>query len=96
VTPTEAQINSACMSYRHDYGLLTGDERKMVRFQALEWLRAWQKEGIGADRDEIIERCAAVIDQCNREGPYHAIAAAPRIRALKSSAVPSDQCGGGA
>lgn len=83
--PTEAQINSACLSYRHDYGLLNEEERKMVRFQAVEWLNAWLKEGIGCDSNEVIERCAAVVDQCNREGPYQAIAAAPRIRALKSS-----------
>ena len=37
-----------------------------------------------AERDEIIEQCAAVVDQCNREGPYMAIGAARRIRALKS------------
>jgi hypothetical protein len=35
------------------------------------------------ERNAIIERCAAVVDQCNREGPYQAIAAARRIRALK-------------
>ena len=30
-----------------------------------------------------IERAAEVVDQCNREGPYNAIGAAARIRALK-------------
>lgn len=30
-----------------------------------------------------IERAAEVVDQCNREGPYNAIGAAKRIRALK-------------
>jgi len=90
--PTEAQINSACLSYRHDYGLLPPDLRAQTRFKALEWLRAWQKEGFGCDRDEVIERCAAVVDQCNREGPYEAIASAKRIRALKSAAIRS---GGG-
>lgn len=82
--PTNKQVDSACLSYRHDFGLLTEDERKQVRFEAREWLRAWLKEGIGCDRNEVIERCAAVVDQCNREGPYQAIAAAPRIRALKA------------
>ena len=91
--PTEAQINSACLSYRHDYGLMLEPDRARLRFQALEWLRAWQKEGAGSDADEVIERCAAVVDQANREGPYQAIAAASRIRALKSSAVPSDHRG---
>lgn len=30
-----------------------------------------------------IERAAEVVDQCNKEGPYNAIGAAARIRALK-------------
>jgi hypothetical protein len=85
--PTEAQINSACLSFRHDYGLLDDHDRERLRFVAVEWLRAWQKEGFGCDRDEVIERCAAVVDQCNREGPYEAIASAKRIRALKSAAI---------
>lgn len=29
-----------------------------------------------------IERAAAVVDQCNKEGPYNAIGAASRIRSL--------------
>ncbi|MGB3042512.1 MAG: hypothetical protein WBB98_04940 [Xanthobacteraceae bacterium] len=85
--PADAQINSACLSFRHDYGLLDDHDRERLRFVAIEWLRAWQKEGFGCDRDEVIERCAAVVDQCNREGPYEAIASAKRIRALKSAAI---------
>lgn len=81
--PTEAEVNSVCLSYRHDFGLLTGSHRSLVQFTAREWLIAWRKEGFGCDRDEVIEECARIIDQCNREGPYQAIAAAPRIRALK-------------
>jgi NTP pyrophosphatase (non-canonical NTP hydrolase) len=42
--PTDAQINSACMSFRHDFGLLSADERAKVRFEAREWLRAWLYE----------------------------------------------------
>jgi hypothetical protein len=30
-----------------------------------------------------IERAAEVVDRCNREGPYNAIGAAKRIRALQ-------------
>ena len=30
-----------------------------------------------------IERAADVVDQCNKEGPYNAIGAAKRIRALR-------------
>jgi len=73
------------MSFRHDYGILSETDRVKLRFEACEWLIAWLQEGIGCDRDEVIERCAAVVDQCNREGPYNAIAAAPRIRALKNN-----------
>lgn len=83
--PTDAQVRSACLSYRHDYGLLPPETRTRVQFEAREWLHAWLKEGIGADRNEVIEMCARVVDQANREGPYHAIAAASRIRALKST-----------
>ena len=34
-------------------------------------------------RSEALEEAAKVVDQCNREGPYNAIGAAKRIRALK-------------
>jgi hypothetical protein len=34
-----------------------------------------------------IERAAQVVDQCNTEGPYNAIGAAKRIRALEVKAV---------
>ena len=44
--PTAKQITSACLSYRHDYGVLSPEEQKMVRFEAVEWLRAWQKEEV--------------------------------------------------
>jgi len=83
--PTEAQVRSACLSYRHDFGLLTVAEAAVVKSEAREWLRAWQKEGAGANRNEIIEQCARVVDQANREGPYQAIAAASRIRSLSDA-----------
>lgn len=87
---TDAQVNSACMSYRHDFGLMSPDKREKLRFEAREWLHAWLKEGIGCDRNEVIERCAAVVDQANREGPYQAIAAASRIRALRNPPAQPD------
>lgn len=37
-----------------------------------------------SERNEIIEQCAKIVDDCNREGPYMAIGAAKRIRALKT------------
>lgn len=32
--------NDICLSYRHDYGLLSEEEKKSVKFQLEEWLRA--------------------------------------------------------
>ena len=41
--PTQSEVYSACLSFRHDFGLLAGDEREAVRLDALEWRRAWMK-----------------------------------------------------
>lgn len=42
--PTEKQIDSACLSFRHDFGLMNDREKQKLRFQAREWLIAWMKE----------------------------------------------------
>jgi hypothetical protein len=42
--PTFAQIESACYSYRHDFGLLPKEEQDRVRASARYWLEAWLKE----------------------------------------------------
>lgn len=39
-----------------------------------------------AQWNEALEAAARVVDQCNHEGPYNAIGAASRIRALKNHA----------
>ena len=44
--PTDEQIASACLSFRHDYGLLTEVEQACLECSAVEWLRAWRKEGL--------------------------------------------------
>jgi len=44
--PSAAQLHSACLSYRHDYGVMSEEARKSLQFTALEWFRAWQKEGV--------------------------------------------------
>jgi len=44
VKPTDAQINSACLSYRHDFGLMDKRDQDNLRFNANEWFLAWQKE----------------------------------------------------
>jgi len=40
---TKEIISSACMYYRHDFGLLRGDEREHTIFEAREWIYAWAK-----------------------------------------------------
>lgn len=44
VVPTDAQVASACLSYRHDFGLLDEVNRAAMMWQAKEWLHAWRKE----------------------------------------------------
>jgi hypothetical protein len=39
----ETVVGAACMCFRHDYGLMTPEERKALEYEAKEWLRAWQK-----------------------------------------------------
>ena len=33
-------IDNVCLSYRHDFGLLSKDKQKKVRFECKEWMRA--------------------------------------------------------
>ncbi len=42
--PTLAQVESVCLSFRHDYGLMDDEAKKSLQFQATEWLHAWLKE----------------------------------------------------
>ena len=43
-TPTDGEIDDACLSFRHDYGLIEDEEtRNSIRFEAKEWLHAWRK-----------------------------------------------------
>lgn len=41
--PTADQVDSACLSYRHDFGLLSEKDQDRLRFEAKEWLLAWRK-----------------------------------------------------
>lgn len=42
--PTDAEIASACMSYRHDFGILEEAQREAIKRTAREWLRVWKRE----------------------------------------------------
>lgn len=53
VKPTDAQVASACMSYRHDFGLMDVEQRERLMFTAREWLHAWQKEIAALDPQPV-------------------------------------------
>lgn len=38
---TDSDYVSACVSYRHDFGLMTQEQREKLMFQAREWARAF-------------------------------------------------------
>ena len=38
---TERDLASACLSYRHDFGLMDETDRGLLMFQAREWARAF-------------------------------------------------------
>lgn len=42
-TPTQEQTASACLSYRHDFGLLPASDREALMRTAQSWLEAWLK-----------------------------------------------------
>ena len=50
--------------------------------ESVETIRLDLERAYALGHEFGIERAAEVVDQCNREGPYNAIAAASRIRAL--------------
>lgn len=37
-------INEVCMSYRHDFGLLSEKEKELVRFECLRWIQLINSE----------------------------------------------------
>lgn len=60
---TRSQIDSACMSYRHDFGLLEAEKRNSLRNDARHWLEAWMKEGLIFD----VEGKQQEIDKLRKE-----------------------------
>lgn len=44
--PTPQQVEAACLSFRHDYGIMTEKERYYLQCEAVYWLRAWQSAGV--------------------------------------------------
>ena len=53
-SPTQSEIDSACLSYRHDYGLMAEADKQLLRCEAMDWLEAWKKAGVAKlERDEV-------------------------------------------
>ena len=42
--PTDAAIDLACVSYRHDFWVIPTVEQNDLRRQAADWHRAWNRE----------------------------------------------------
>ena len=88
IEPTQEQVNSACLSYRHDYGLLSEGAQKTVQYEAREWLHAWRKEGLGLaqqpGREKIMETLTALVNdgQVGFLSVRHAYKIADAIAAL--------------
>ena len=38
----ESFVDSICLTYRHDFGLLREEEKNKVRFECREWLHAFE------------------------------------------------------
>ncbi len=56
MTPTPAQIDSACLSFRHDFGLLSKEQQDTLRLEAKYWLEAWDKElHLSSTRKALVE-----------------------------------------
>jgi hypothetical protein len=45
-TPTVQQLNDACLTHVHNFGLLDAATQEAYRCHALEWFRVWQKVGV--------------------------------------------------
>ena len=42
-TLTAYELNDACLSYRHDFGLMTEAERESLRREAADWWRCFER-----------------------------------------------------
>lgn len=43
IKPSYQDIEQACFYYRHDFSLLTSEQQAELRYEAKEWLHAWEK-----------------------------------------------------
>lgn len=48
--PTDRQVDSACMAYRHDFGSLPSETKNHIRVAARRWGHAW-RQGLEGELD---------------------------------------------
>jgi len=76
--PTRQQIHSACLSYRHDYGILDEVARESLQITAMDWFRAWKRAGVKPEessgeacecgcRDVVCAECGEARNQTGKE-----------------------------
>lgn len=54
IRPTEVQFSLACLSYDHNFRMLSHDEQRWLKTQAKWWFNAFENEGLvkTVDADE--------------------------------------------
>lgn len=60
---TAKQLASACMSYRHDFGLLPPEQQTAMMLEAAEWERAFRKEFALSQSTEQGERLNDALEE---------------------------------
>lgn len=58
-TPTDQQLASVCLSYRHDYGLMGSIERSTLRSLAIDWWRCIARELNEPSQHSMVKAVAA-------------------------------------
>lgn len=66
--PTDDQVASACLSYRHDFGLMDKLARADLMWQAREWLHAWRKEFAALPAPAPVAVCSCDSDVTDMDG----------------------------
>jgi hypothetical protein len=92
--PTDDQIESACLSYRHDFGLLEAAQQSQIKYAGLEWLLAWQKAmpqmgNTQATITQLEKACAewAEVSQSNHQRAKRAEARVAELEAERDAAL---------
>ena len=44
--PSPEEVLDACLSYRHDFGLMAKQQQEVIKNDAKAWLQAWQKTNV--------------------------------------------------